>query len=96
MAMFIVTCKTCKAVRRVTPTLQGERGHRTYTLEGVTLWRSQTGWLNVPCTCGGTLLGKVIQGSFSNQPCSPKCTSATGFVCECTCNGANHGGKYAA
>ena len=95
MASYIVKCKACKAIRRVTPEKYGEGRFITYMLNGVTLWRSQTGWLNVPCACGKTMLGKAIQGYQSEQPCSPKCTGATGPVCECACGGFNHGGTHA-
>jgi hypothetical protein len=94
MPSYIVTCKHCKAVRRVTPDIHGNRRARRYTLEGVRLQMSQTGWLNVPCVCGRTMLGKAIQGYASEQPCSAKCTSATGHVCECSCAGVNHGGAH--
>lgn len=33
----------------------------------------------------------VIQGRYSETPCSEKCTDARGVKCDCQCGGHNHG-----
>jgi hypothetical protein len=40
--------------------------------------------------------GQRIQGFKNEIPCSKKCLNAAGHVCECSCGGVNHGGKWAA
>jgi hypothetical protein len=32
-----------------------------------------------------------IQGRKAEHKCGAKCLNSTGFVCECSCGGANHG-----
>ena len=37
---------------------------------------------------------RKIQGTYNPRiKCGFKCQTATGPVCECSCNGANHGGR---
>lgn len=38
---------------------------------------------------------KRIEGTYNPQKsCDARCMNATGPNCECSCGGANHGGKY--
>lgn len=43
------------------------------------------------CECGRRLQWKGIKGHKNSTPCSVKCTHSKGFVCDCSCGGANHG-----
>jgi len=36
----------------------------------------------------------VIQAHREQQKCAPACWNATGYHCECSCMGANHGNGY--
>lgn len=38
----------------------------------------------------------VIQPYQAHQKCAPACWNATGFECECSCMGANHGSGHPA
>jgi len=43
-------------------------------------------------TCGAAVHLHPVAGKFNpSKICSSKCVNATGFVCECSCGGANHG-----
>lgn len=39
---------------------------------------------------------KRVVGKKSNRECDARCMSATSGACECACEGANHGGSFAA
>ncbi len=49
----------------------------------------------VPCLCGAHVEFQRIYGHKSEVKCGGKCRSARGHVCECSCEGANHGGGFA-
>lgn len=54
------------------------------------------GTLQAACPCGkGSLIGKRVTGRTSHKACGAKCTGATGFVCDCSCGGKNHGKGHA-
>lgn len=36
----------------------------------------------------------VVVGVRTEAPCDTRCTDATGFRCECSCGGANHGESW--
>lgn len=45
--------------------------------------------------CDGLMTSAVVRGSYSQtRKCDPRCTSATGFNCECQCSGQNHGAAH--
>lgn len=46
---------------------------------------------NEKCKCGRPLRWRTITGRKNSTPCSAKCTNSKGFVCDCSCGGANHG-----
>lgn len=47
--------------------------------------------------CGKTRRAKLVKGTFSTvHKCSAKCLASTGFVCDCSCAGANHGANSSA
>lgn len=42
-----------------------------------------------------SLKWEKVEGTFSEKfACDPRCTSATGRVCVCSCGGANHGAGW--
>jgi hypothetical protein len=44
--------------------------------------------------CNRAMRAFEIQGRYSDKiECGPRCQSATGPSCECTCRGENHGGN---
>lgn len=46
----------------------------------------------VTCECGKSFLAKQVFGSVKeSKKCDGRCTGATGFDCECSCGGHNHG-----
>ncbi len=47
--------------------------------------------------CGAELAAKPVKGTFSKvHICSAKCLASTGFTCDCSCGGKNHGASHAA
>ena len=36
----------------------------------------------------------AIKASITHTHCDERCESATGFICNCSCGGANHGSAY--
>ena len=54
------------------------------------------GRLIVPCrACGSNRYATRVAGKVSKKHvCGSKCMSSTGFVCECSCGGKNHGAGY--
>lgn len=50
----------------------------------------------VPCEHGSSKVD-VVRGRHSDtRKCDARCTGATGFDCECSCAGQNHGSAHAA
>lgn len=46
--------------------------------------------------CGQPRIAKAVRGVYSaKHQCSAKCMASTGFQCECSCAGRNHGASYA-
>ena len=74
--------------------------YRGHTLDGREAWgeRRYNGKveINAECSCRphAIMSGGLVNGHVTSQPCSIKCTTATGMDCECSCGGANHGGAH--
>lgn len=52
-------------------------------------------WYAVCWRCERLVPARFIRGVYRRDiPCSAKCSAATGFDCECSCGGRNHGGKF--
>lgn len=48
--------------------------------------------------CGGTrmLVCKAVVGRYvAEKGCDGRCMAATGWLCDCSCGGRNHGGAHA-
>lgn len=46
--------------------------------------------------CGAERESSPVKGTFSAKHiCSAKCLASTGFSCECSCGGRNHGAGHA-
>lgn len=75
---------------------------RGYGKTETTYWRIDrklgrvNAWTDVICPECGERCGKagMVKGSKAECPCDARCTEAKGFVCNCSCGGANHGGGY--
>jgi len=92
---IIFKCSRCKTVRafdylgttgsiyRVTPGTRGIFKDNTLPQE------------DERCTCGRVAKWNTVNGHFSpSHKCDSRCEGATGPACECSCGGANHGGRY--
>jgi hypothetical protein len=102
-------CKRCKVVTSVLTV--GDRGNELVsTLRGA-LWmralvdrigrvfHTDNGTLRIPCRggCGVTMFGHRVAGRLSEtHRCGSKCLTSKGFVCDCSCGGANHGAGFEA
>jgi hypothetical protein len=61
-----------------------------YRLDGTT--RRYLGTETTCPKCGDAHgIGQRVKGTFTACPCDPRCTSARGHDCQCSCGGANHG-----
>ena len=77
---------SCKIVKRVTAesVLSAERD--TYMIRG---------FVCRVCECGGYATGQRVNGKLSaKKMCDARCMGSTGVVCECSCEGENHGANY--
>jgi hypothetical protein len=82
---YIGTCKVCKATQKRTSDTLTYSGHLHY------------GKCRNNCSYKGLRVEidfRKIQGTYNPRiKCGFKCQTATGPVCECSCNGAHHGGR---
>jgi hypothetical protein len=46
------------------------------------------------CACGSYCDSGCVKGFVTEHVCDARCTSATGFNCECQCGGKNHGADH--
>jgi hypothetical protein len=103
---FLGRCKRCKTPRRIdAPEVSRERRQLGYGRTEVKVFRALPSGRKiegaahffVPCeTCAAAGVERHVcmtrlQGSKSEHVCGAKCRNSTGFVCECSCGGANHG-----
>lgn len=73
---WIARCRTCKGHMRIEPGTT------------VSMWNNRPA---IRC-CGGTMVANLLKSTRSeSHECGARCLSAKGHVCECSCNGANHG-----
>lgn len=56
---------------------------------------SEDGSVSVRCLCGGHARFAPIIGLETSTRCGAKCRHSVGQVCECSCQGANHGAGHA-
>jgi hypothetical protein len=52
------------------------------------------GWLL--CGCGARVIAKGFEVKLTETTCGARCTSALGFVCDCSCGGEAHGEDHRA
>jgi len=91
-------CRRCGAKRSVlvdvTWTARGDVV-LPYLLRSTCLNADESAW--APCSCGKSVLLRKVQGKYvADKGCDGRCMSATGFQCECSCGGKNHGAQHAA
>lgn len=48
----------------------------------------------IRCGCGLVATVRCMTVRITDHQCGPKCTSALGPVCDCTCGGENHGADH--
>jgi hypothetical protein len=67
-------------------------------VEGTVGAAYENGRVLVNCrSCGAPRWADRVLGKVSvKHVCGSKCMSSTGFVCECSCGGKNHGAGYGA
>lgn len=98
-------CKDCGAITKSVRETRSYCGWQQVKTETVvsnefgerSLWVGTRGKLAaVPCkACGSTnTTARKIQAKHTEETCGSKCLSATGPVCECSCDGANHGSNH--
>lgn len=71
------------------PFVAHNRANRRFTAE---LWNGRW-FIAYPCECGArqdVTLYRVI-ARVTDTPCNGTCMHATGFTCDCSCGGKNHG-----
>lgn len=101
----IARCKDCGTVTKVTRETRTYCGWPQERLtETVTnAFGERSEWVEsrsklaaVACRqCGGkNTTARKITPKHTDETCGSKCLSATGPVCECSCDGANHGSNH--
>jgi hypothetical protein len=104
----ILRCKKCKTARTVELTVWRRFTHTDRVL-GVNHYKYEekyngASWdvLSAVTTpphvcpkCQGMMHGKTVRGVKSDHECDAKCMASTGFLCECSCAGKNHGKFHA-
>jgi hypothetical protein len=93
-----ITTKPCKCGCGRTSALA------TYHCNGINLasdspvYIGTWGGIVIKCRgCGIERDAKLIRGRVNPaHECNAKCLASTGFQCECSCGGKNHGGAHAA
>lgn len=65
------------------------KGHSTLALaDGLDMARS------TKCECGKRVRLEKVLGGSSVKQCNALCQNSTGFLCDCSCGGLNHGKSY--
>lgn len=102
---FLGKCKCCKgAVRIEAPESRRVEAHLGYGRRETRVYRRLPNGAEVqgydrffaPCLCGKSVEFRMVRGIVTAHECNAKCMSSTGFVCECSCGGKNHGASHAA
>lgn len=96
---YIAKCKACKCVTSTLAT----NVNRANAVMGA-LFIDEAGESGtrynfaIRCRkCGKARRAEPVKGRYSAAHlCDERCLSSTGFKCECSCGGKNHGGAHAA
>lgn len=87
-------CQYCKAIDLPTRQTSHYSGGQTFTTK-VPAWTGREQEMRCPTHPKTALKWSIIEGTLSDvHKCDPRCTSARGPVCVCSCAGANHGADY--
>lgn len=88
--MYMQRCEICKGAKR-TVTSQPLKCQRCTAIYSKWVGGEKIGYQGYP----RAMRVKRIVGIVTDHVCDPRCTSAIGSKCECSCGGANHGMAYA-
>lgn len=93
-------CKVCKRIHTKLTRTDVERSYRSDRVGEVSRTTRTTlasGGPDVATVCcDRTVWMRPVVGHRRPEiECGPKCTGATGHVCECACGGKNHGAGHA-
>jgi hypothetical protein len=96
MSNRYITPKPCKCGVRTSALMLRGAGTNQLLPESPVFYSGRTGGLSVECRgCGIERAAKMVKGVFSaKHVCAAKCMSSTGFSCECSCGGKNHGAAH--
>lgn len=91
---------TAVATQTIAPNVirYGRAIGRCKTCKTVNVWESETTTFApgaVICQCGAWCKVEGVIGSHSTKECNDRCMGAVGPSCDCSCGGANHGGRHA-
>lgn len=97
MSNRYITPKACKCCGMKTSALMLRDAGRNVSKDSPVFYSGRTGGLSVKCRgCGIERAAKMVKGTISEKhQCSDRCLSSTGFSCECSCGGTNHGAAHA-
>lgn len=99
---YIAKCKACNTVTSALSVGQdcnrAKSDHRREGTEPSVYMHPTTGSHVLDCRmCGKARSAKMVRGKLSvKHICNAKCMSSTGFQCDCSCGGKNHGASFAA
>lgn len=97
MSSRYITPKPCKTCGVRTSALMLRTPGNSVAADSPVFYSGRTGGLSVKCRgCGIERAAKMVAGKFSaKHVCAAKCMASTGFSCECSCGGKNHGAAHA-
>ncbi len=92
-----ITRKSCKECGVRTSALAITNASGSIMPGSPVYYHPRTGDLVINCRgCGVAKYATMVRGTYSAKHiCSGKCLASTGFVCECSCGGKNHGAGHA-
>jgi hypothetical protein len=92
-----ITKKVCKTCGTKTSALCTYDLGGNIAADSPVYYHPQTGSIVLNCKgCGEPKWAWPVKGVVSTKhECNAKCLSSTGFACECSCGGKNHGASHA-
>lgn len=94
---YIARCNACDvSTSALANVFDRQEIQRNRPAPGVVYMHPRTGDFVLNCrSCGEARIARLVRGKYSKKiACTAKCMESTGFVCECSCAGRNHGGAY--
>jgi hypothetical protein len=95
---YIAKCKACGCHTSGLSAGQDARRLKDDPQRAGAVYTHSSGSIVLDCRkCGKPRYAKPVRGKVSEKhQCNTKCLESTGFICECSCGGKNHGASHSA